>query len=432
MSRLRAIPHIACAFAVNILGAACDQPDVATAGVTVRDSAGIRVVHNTSASDSVTAHVAEVQRIGRVGGPGQYRFGRVSAIAVDRHDSLFIAEERTATIRVFDRDGRFARALGQRGGDPDDLGSIVRIWLYGDTIAVMHIRDGLRMAFFVRDGRFVASSPAELADGTHLTPIARVSDGWLAWVRAPRREVRSGPGVVHEDTSKLHLLDPRVRTVGPLVRVGRGQRLVSVPPAGLDWPLFEPQAGAAVTTNGTQYVAHPSYRIDIFDATGRLVRRVTRAHTPVAITRTDVESLKERIRRRYRDQPAVDPTESVDRMLARIDAQESARIETQWSALGRVVASDDGSFWVERADLRPDRWRAEYENLYGESDPETATTARAHHWDRFDSEGRFLGAIELPRGFRPAVLEAREVLGVLSDGSGAEYVVRYSVTDRRP
>jgi hypothetical protein len=416
-----------CAGFALTLGLACVSGDRADVAVSGRDSAGVRISDNTPAGDSVTAQVVEMQRIGLIDGPEAYQFERIPSIALDDADSLFVADERSGSIRVFDPNGKFVRDFGQLGEDPGELGQIVRIWLYADTVAVMDVRNGLRMSFFLRDGRFIASSPATLADGTHLTPIAHVADGWLAWVRRPRPEPRVGRGAVHEDTARLHLADPRIRTVGPLVRAGRGQRLVGVAPRGVDWPLFEPVAGAAVTSDGTQYVAHSSYRIDVFDASGRLVRRVTRAHTPVAITRADVDSLVARVRRRYEERPPENPSESATQMIARIEAQERARIETHWSALGAVLAADDGSFWVERADLRPDRWRAEYENLYGERDPEGLTTARAPRWDRFDRSGRFMGAIELPIGFRPMILTSDMVIGVLGDEQGVEYVVRFAL-----
>ena len=414
------------AFAVT-LGLACAADDRAELSVSGRDSAGVRIADNTAASDSVTAEVAEMQRIGLIDGPEAYQFERIPSIALDEADSLFVADERSGSIRVFDPNGKFVRDFGGLGEDPGELGQIVRIWLYADTVAVMDVRNGLRMSFFLRDGRFVGASPATLANGTHLTPIARVADGWLAWVRVPRPEPRVAEGGVYEDTARLHLVDPRIRTVGPLVRTSRGQRLVSMTPGGLDWPLFEPVAGAAVTSDGTQYVAHASYRIDVFDATGRLVRRVTRAHTPVAITRADVDSLIARVRQRYEEQPPGNRSDSAAQMLARIEAQERARIETHWSALGRVLAAEDGSFWVERADLRPDRWRPEYENLFGEIDPEGVTTTRPPRWDRFDRSGGFVGAIELPIGFRPMILTSDTVIGVLGDEQGVEYVVRYAV-----
>ena len=71
-----------------------------------------------------TRHIELVEDL-VVGGANDPReaalFYGVSGIAVDAVGRIFVAEERGQRVQVFDADGSFLRALGQRGRGPGEL-----------------------------------------------------------------------------------------------------------------------------------------------------------------------------------------------------------------------------------------------------------------------------------------------------------------------
>ena len=91
--------------------------------------------------------------------------------------------------------------------------------------------------------------------------------------------------------------------------------------------------------------------------------------------------------------------------------------------LGRLIAADDGAFWVERIDGgRP----AEVEfRKYFRRPSESAETSAT--WDVFDARGRFLAAVPLPARFAPMAVTERTVTGVQRDEFDVEYVVTYRI-----
>ena len=107
---------------------------------TVYDSAGVTVVANPVAglwTESTAWRLEEELRIGVVDGDPMRQFGSIAGLAVDDSGRIYVLDALAHEIRVFDADGRFASAFGQRGSGPGELNSPSAVLIgRGDTILV--------------------------------------------------------------------------------------------------------------------------------------------------------------------------------------------------------------------------------------------------------------------------------------------------------
>lgn len=150
---------------------------------------------------------------------------------------------------------------------------------------------------------------------------------------------------------------------------------------------------------------------------GRLERRLSRDHEPVLVTAALRDRLRDKVATFHDTTSQRGPETAINR-AAQLGQLDLPAVDVL-PATGRIFASHDGALWVERPDLVRDPVRLEWS--VGESQPT--------YWDVFDAEGRLRGTAELPARFGIRALSAggREVIGVLRDDVGVEYVVRYAV-----
>jgi len=120
---------------------ACSPGTEVRPGVVMADSAGIQVVENRAARWTK----AEAWRllpdarlsIGTVDGAPEYQFARVVAAARRPDGRILVLDGGSATVREYDAQGRFIRALGRRGSGPGEFRSPVQLFVgVGDTLMV--------------------------------------------------------------------------------------------------------------------------------------------------------------------------------------------------------------------------------------------------------------------------------------------------------
>ena len=426
----------------------------------VRDSAGITIVDNAHASDSTILPVRETLRIGIVDGDRVYQFNGIRSIAVDSADTVYVAEQggegAQLSVRVYDPRGRFIRTFVRRGQGPDELEYIESVRLIGDTVAVTGARGTSVTILFSRSGDVRGVLSDDVPRFRTIRRLARLEAGWLAHISG--RDLPDGltPGGFITDTTEFVLLDstnspvggPRHRLVrrrfvpvftDPTGRVAREREITGrllqvrrareVTGATEGWAGdrggitlgFEPAMPAAIDGRGWLYLARQEYVIDVFDETGRQVRRISRAHEPVRVIDADIDSLRTSLRRRY---TSTGPDrERGERQLRAFDAEIGGRQATHFPAIGAMLVGRDGSLWVRRADVPSELPRART------TEPDLATPNRVQpsHWDRFDASGDFVGAVRLPAGFAAATAELDAITGVVKDEMGVEYVATLRV-----
>lgn len=404
---------------------------------TVRDSAGVLLVHNGETGTLPPAALDSPRvtlRIGEVEGAPEYQFFRLWSMAIGPAGEIYATDAGNAELRVYDAEGGFLRKYGRRGSGPGEFEFPSGLWLLGDTIAVY---DGrlYRMTLLDADGEVLDTWRAGGTQSGQLSPIAAVAGGWVV---APFRYPGwlYEPGVARRDTTQIAFVasfvdavrsyessDGSPRDAGDAVReivsYPRGRMFGVSTSAGMTAtnPLFEPAPRFTVDGLGRVHFSPAgSYVIESYDVEGRLVRRLTRAYTPIPVTAELVDRFRARARAHW--DTASTAGEGVlgkENDAARGGLPHVASLPP----IGRMLASAEGALWVERIDLVPDPIDLEWQRQ--------PPPPRETKWDIFDPDGRFLGTVTLPPKFTPRVVGDRWTLGILRDELDVQYIAKLEI-----
>lgn len=173
---------------VGVLVAACGPVESSPGIVTVKDSAGIRIVSHAAGSFLDTVRLDPVLSIGREGDP-DYEFFSVRQVSPLGSGNVVVANGGTSELMFYGPDGEYLRRVGRRGEGPAEFGFLTTVYTRaGDTLTVMDPRRR-RLVHFDSSGTFVrgesfaedltSAGPTStcvfpglmglLADGTRLT-----------------------------------------------------------------------------------------------------------------------------------------------------------------------------------------------------------------------------------------------------------------------
>lgn len=140
------------------LGCGVGEPGEDNA-VTVRDSAGVRVVENgdAAARDTWAVHREPALDVGRAQGPAEYQLSGVTDVERTSDGRLLVANTGSASLLFYDSAGRHVRTAGGEGNGPGEFRGLGETVLSrGDTILAWDNRLD-RLSVFSPDGEFVRS-----------------------------------------------------------------------------------------------------------------------------------------------------------------------------------------------------------------------------------------------------------------------------------
>ncbi|MGE5926968.1 MAG: hypothetical protein ACM357_06420 [Gemmatimonadota bacterium] len=394
-----------------VLAAACTDAGARQTAI-LTDSAGVRIVESHSAAweageawrlDSVPAL--------RIGGEEDaepaYDLLQVSDAVRLSDGRIALINNGTSELRFYDRAGRHLRTVGRSGDGPGEFRAMETLDRSpGDTL---HVYDYLlrRFTSVAPDGTLLRSTGLRAAlDGAFLQPLARLTDG--SWVATAQVFSGEGEAGVRRDSLTLLRLASGVDSIADSIgrfpatemyisRGGEGaNRFVtfSLVPFGLSTRVV---AGA-----NRIFVGNPErYLIQVFRPDGGLERSLRRPIEREPVAEEEVARLREH-------------------ELGEADPRFREQIKAKWAnapvaalkpAFARLSVDAEGALWVEGPRVL-------------ESD--------AGYADVFDREGRLLGQVPLPGGFRITDIGADYVLGVARDGDTGLEQVRVYALDRGP
>jgi len=428
---------------ISALIAACAGSDTsADQRFTVEDSAGVRIVRNGSTGSLPAAALDSPEitlRIGAVEGAPELQFFRIFGVAEDIDGNIWVLDTGHAEVRVFDAAGRHVRTFGRQGSGPGEFRMPTQLMLMGDTVLVGD--GGLnRFTLFDRQGGVLGTFSNGDRTSGQLYPVARTEHGWIVqpylYVSWPYQHM-----VEHRNTTRLGFVASIEAALPAATRIASTTAESGFSDPAVQWrellrypgvrrfgintsltmtatdPLFEPEPRHAVDGLGRiHFTAAMDYVIDTYDTDGRHVRRLTRAYTPVPVDDALVSRFADRVRTHWDTAAMVGEAE-----LGK--ANDEARLTLPHvptlPPIGGMVASGNGSLWVERIDLVEDPIEREWTRQ--------SAPPRPGRWDLFDPDGRFLGTVTLPARFTPRFAGDRWMLGVLRDELDVQYVVRFEV-----
>lgn len=411
---------------VALAGCGSESPGSGSrdSGVTVRDSAGVRIVENFDSAwtEKTRWRLAEEPdlRIGSVDGTvAGTDFGRLDdVLLIDGR--VVAADGQIRAIRVYDTDGRWLRDLGDQGDGPLEFRFIESVFAVLDT-AVVWDANRRRLVYFPingDEGRAVSYAPVgdrtagDLVDA--ILPDGRAVVGPVPVVHDSGSEVSET--LVERTHRVIRSPGSAADTIGTLpsyIAYSYGRDRSPAPILYSPFGAFEPAGSDAVWFGwGARRYELRQIPVGASDEPPLVVRR---PWTP--------EPLPERVQRgilQYFDSAfAATSTDLPPEVRQQQRAYfESLRVSDPLPSYWAFEVSNDGHLWVNDS-----RRAAELTIGSVLGSERIASTG----WSVFSPEGRWLGTIDIPNDFAPTTIGAEWVLGIRTDDLGVQWIERYPV-----
>lgn len=378
--------------------AACGRPSDAGSTFTAQDSAGIEIVTSFEPAwtdaDAWRLSDGPVLEIGRVEGDEAYLLYNVVDVTRLDDGGVVVANGGDETIRRYDARGRFLWKAGREGEGPGEFAQIWHIGSVDDGILVTQSREFWPSAVFDLDGRYVRTIHKTAALRFLAPPDFLLEDGSLI-LTAFRQQAR---GEVWIDSVTYLRLSADGSTLDTIVRAPATQYGEAKTREPLRVALSPNLAHAA--GRDRLFTTFPDdYSIEVYDLTGRLVREIRRAWTPVPVTEEDIV----RHRREYLD---VSPALRVRREQNLAES----RYAEHHPAHGPMIADRAGSLWVSR--LVPSGLNPQPDDV-------------PIPWDVFDPAGVWLGTLRTPARFNVLEVGDDYIAGIWRNDLDVQFVRVY-------
>jgi len=310
--------------------------------------------------------------IGGRSAAGDQALARPWCIAVDEDGLLYVLDVQDACVKVFNGTGTYVRTIGRRGQGPGEIGAAFSIMIPANSkTLIFNDVGGRRLAFFSLDGVFQKNLPVRGLSGD---PVIN-----------SRFEIYMDMNDIRNRRESLKKMNPEMTAV-----------LAEI----FDQPSDESHDPFKARTRwildpGDRLILGPatSYEFDIFDSRGVLSLKILRDYDPQRVRKDDIDEFLKR-----GAPPGVNPNYD---------------FSTHHAYYRSFFVDDRGHLFVQT-------WER------------TAGSTRDVH-DIFDSQGRFVGRVPMPRHedlINPTtrVLKKGKFYAIEPDDEGYSVVKRYSVT----
>jgi len=387
---------------VIITFAACGSDTGRGSDTIVRDSAGVRIVENTTPQ----WQEGEVWRLSPepvvdIGGGDREEeqlFRVVGALRLS-DDRIVVANGGTNEIRFYGPGGAFLSATGGDGEGPGEFRRLSAVRrLRGDSLFAKDTRL-FRSSVFDGQGRFIRTVQPQGSRGPSTIEIV-FDDGMMmgsSVVRFNVADVKLGLFRMAFTFYRFDGAGDLVDTLG----VYPGFEIYMVPSqGGIPSTYQHPMSRATYfqfLPDGYYVADNDTYEVQKYAPDGKLQQIVRRLTAPVQVEPHHMETWREprlaaiadddqrrRTEQRYRDMP----------------------LPETFPAYGGIALSVDGYLWVR-----------EYPVPGNE----------ANSWSVFDADGRLRGTLELPPRFQPLDIGPDYVLGLWRDADDVEHVRMYEL-----
>ena len=365
----------------------------------VRDSAGIQIVENTrgvwQAGSGWQLASAPSLDIGRADGDSNYQLFRVRGALRLEDGVVIVANGGSYELRWYDKEGRFLRRAGRKGGGPGEFQFLRWLARYGrDSIAVWDARNR-RISIFDLDAVFGRSIPLRFegtirgvfGDGSFLVEQLMPSTN-QGLVRHQAMALRYVPDGEILDSLGVFMDFEQIST---MQKVGSGFRFTERSrPFGRE---------AVFAVAGTSFIAgtQDRFELETHDLNGALTSFVRVDWANKQITNESIDEFKREL---IANSFTIGDTA---RMLSELD--ELPYPETM-PAYGSILVDEVGNLWVQK-------YRAPGDSSWA--------------WVVFDADRQMLGVVEMPPGLEIYQIGQDFVLGKWRDESDVEHVGFYDL-----
>jgi len=371
--------------------------------LTVRDSAGIRVVESFGPTWASTWHVdpEPALTIGNADGSPDQVLEQVSGAVMLTGQQIVVADGGQLALLCYDSSGNLLRRIGRRGGGPGEFESIEWLSRHGaDSILVLDVWSQ-RVSYFDTEGDF-GRSVRLLSDARIPFPraVGFFEDGSFIALRG-LYQLGGDPPIRVERTSEalFRISDDGASAAELGVFPGGESVIVPTGPGGRLERRRRPfgRKTAFAAAGERFYVAdNESYEIRVYAQTGQLVQIIRKQTAARPVTDVDIHAFE-------------------DSTLAATSGPERHQALTFIDQL----PPHPGTFPAHAAELHVD---ADSALWVMESIPHGVNGAA---WSVFSSEGGFLGVVQLPVRARLLDVGTDYMLVLRRDALDVEYVQLY-------
>jgi len=354
----------------SMLLASCGQQKTEWGG-TIEEVDGVTIVRNPIEPiyrEDIFVMEEELS-IGEGIGREDYMFSEVVSIATDDAERIYVLDYEECCVKIYDKNGNHIKTFGRQGQGPGDfyLPSYITISKEREIV----IKNFRNFSFFSLDGEYKRTLSTAVYDMTS----GRIdSDGNILGVEIVRDEENPRYELKKLDSEANYLCSIGSSPLSDFRRDGFN-------------PFFPVFRWAIINGNQIVFGYQAEYEIQVFDADGNLVRRISKDYTPVKVTQRDADERLE-----GEDLP---PT-----ILERMTLPE---FHCPFASLG---ADDEGRIFVMTYERIPD--------------------GAGYYFDVFDEQGRFI--VKVPFANRPELIKNGKLFTVEEDEQGYQMVKRYKVT----
>lgn len=394
LRRKRSLGRLAAALGAAVVVASCgtagDTP--ADAASTVRDSAGVRVVENARPEWPDDGGWTVGDPTLTIGGGADDDLFSVAGAALLPDGRVAVAVAGTSQVRIYGGDGSLERAWGGAGDGPEEFRLMARMGRAGGDTLWVHDYGHSRITWLDPDDGFLGALTLAPALSAGMV-TGRRSDGSFVmgqmWGTPPPGETVP-EGLARDPAAYVAYgadgapLDTLARVPGREVmhrREGERMTMGSVP--------FAHHASDALLGDDLVVGDQVSRSFQVRGPAG-VISVVRWTGGSLALGATDV--------RDWTEAAVADAPES-ERPSVRAWYTDLPWPETR-PAYGRFFPDPTGALWV-----------ADY-----------AARGEPSRWEIFDAQGRWLGGVEMPSGFRLLEVGPDHVLGVVKNELDVERV----------
>ncbi len=387
---------------VIITFAACGSDTGRGSDTIVRDSAGIRIVENTTPlwqpGQEWRLSGEPVVDIGGGETEEDQLFRVVGALRL-RDDRIVVANGGTNEIRFYGPGGAFLSATGGDGEGPGEFRRLSAVRrLRGDSLFAKDTRL-FRSSVFDGQGRFIRTVQPQGSRGPSTIEIV-FDDGMMMGSSVVRFNVTD----VELGLFRMAFTFYRFDGAGDLIDtlgVYPGFELYMVPRQG-GIPSTSPHPISRSTyfqfLRDSYYVAdNDTYEVQKYAPDGKLQQIVRLLTAPVQVEPQHMQVLRERALAGVTDDDQRRRTEQFYRDIP---------VPETFPAYGGIAVSVEGYLWVRAYDVPGNQ---------------------ANNWSVFDAEGTLRGTVELPPHLEPLDIGPDYVLGLWRDADDVEHVRLYEL-----
>lgn len=353
---------------IILIGINCSQQKTEWQG-TIEEIDGVGVIKNPKQPFyGEDAFVLEEElSIGEAEGREEYMFQSISTLDVSDNGDIYVMDYKAQHVKVFDKTGQYLRTIGRPGQGPGEL-FLARTLIFTtrDELAVQNISN---ISYFSKEGEFLRNmslakgriSTIDIDDEGNIFGFSIVGDKGVYELKKYDPELNE---LFSLGTSPLPSED--------MQKTGKRNIFFTL----LRWDII----------NGDQVVTgYPKegYIIKVFDASGKLVRRIEKDYTPLEITKEDFEERKEGY-----------PPELLK------DVYAPRHFPPFWT----LRADDEGRIWV--------------------TTPKKTADGERVFYDVFDAEGKYI--LEVALKASPRIFQ-NKMYAIEEDEDGYQYVKRYKI-----